>query len=520
MPETRPAGRSRLGAPQNGPSDECRPGILVNMSQLINSAESAVRAAPALSRPRRRWLLWTGLLLALALVWLAAIYFYFTYGMDRDLRAAMAEADLSSPGGWQMNALESQREQIPDEENAALVVLKVKELLPAVWPPTTAKGNASSAGQKLVSAEIEKLRPELPLPADLFRSLQALLDPVKPARAEARKLIGMTRGRYPLNWEDSFSTTLVSNAALIAADLLRNEAALASQERDADRALASVRGIIGAARSLGDEPLFMSVILRLDCDAMAVAALERSLAQGEPSRRELEALQALLETEAREPMLTRAVRGERAGLHQLMLSLRNRQASLPQIAGEGPGFGRFLLDTTGPTLARRSHPRILRLMNEYVAALELPIEQQEPELGRLEKKVRKAHNEDHDLVINLVLPAFTRLSEIYRRGIGNLRCATAAAALERYRLDHGRWPETLNALIPRYLTAVPTDPRDAKPLRYTHRPEGVVIYSVGGDGVDDGGKLDRSANYYAKGIDQGIQLWDAKQRPSRDRAPR
>ena len=36
-------------------------------------------------------------------------------------------------------------------------------------------------------------------------------------------------------------------------------------------------------------------------------------------------------------------------------------------------------------------------------------------------------------------------------------------ALERYRLANGAWPDSLAALVPKYLETVPTDPFDGKP---------------------------------------------------------
>jgi hypothetical protein len=60
-------------------------------------------------------------------------------------------------------------------------------------------------------------------------------------------------------------------------------------------------------------------------------------------------------------------------------------------------------------------------------------------------------------------------------------------ALGRYRLAEGQFPETLQALVPEYLAAVPEDPIDLQPLRYRRDEEGYVVYSIGTNGVDDGG---------------------------------
>jgi hypothetical protein len=68
------------------------------------------------------------------------------------------------------------------------------------------------------------------------------------------------------------------------------------------------------------------------------------------------------------------------------------------------------------------------------------------------------------------------------------RLTVTAIALKRYHLQHGAYPATLNELVPAFLPAVPGDFMDGKPLRYRLRPDGdFLLYSVGEDGIDDGG---------------------------------
>ena len=101
----------------------------------MSQAAIADRLPGVPPQPRcRRWRIWAGVLVLFVLVWLAIIIGFFVYSTDRDLRAAMAVADRDSPRGWLLEDIEAQREQIPDEENAALVVARVKSFLPANWP--------------------------------------------------------------------------------------------------------------------------------------------------------------------------------------------------------------------------------------------------------------------------------------------------------------------------------------------------------------------------------------------------
>jgi hypothetical protein len=55
-------------------------------------------------------------------------------------------------------------------------------------------------------------------------------------------------------------------------------------------------------------------------------------------------------------------------------------------------------------------------------------------------------------------------------------------------LRHGQLPETLDELVPDFLPSVPIDPNGGKPLRYHPNSDGTyLLYSVGENGVDDGG---------------------------------
>jgi hypothetical protein len=73
---------------------------------------------------------------------------------------------------------------------------------------------------------------------------------------------------------------------------------------------------------------------------------------------------------------------------------------------------------------------------------------------------------------------------------GCKRIVVTALALKRYQLQHGNWPEKLAALSPEFLPTVPLDPVDGRPLRYRRNDDGTfVLYSIGENGVDDGGDV-------------------------------
>jgi hypothetical protein len=66
--------------------------------------------------------------------------------------------------------------------------------------------------------------------------------------------------------------------------------------------------------------------------------------------------------------------------------------------------------------------------------------------------------------------------------------AICAVALKRYSLRHGAPPESLDSLVPEFVSSVPVDYMDGKPLRYRlNADKTFMLYSVGEDGKDDGG---------------------------------
>jgi hypothetical protein len=73
--------------------------------------------------------------------------------------------------------------------------------------------------------------------------------------------------------------------------------------------------------------------------------------------------------------------------------------------------------------------------------------------------------------------------------------ATVACALERYHLAHGEYPESLDTLAPQFVTKIPHDIINGQPLHYRRTDDGrFVLYSIGWDEKDDGGKIFLTSN--------------------------
>lgn len=467
------------------------------------------RAGVSKSPTLRRFPLRAGLRLAartalvlLPLALLMGEYIRLDRVAEQSLREALAETDRLDPG-WRLEELEAKRSIVPPEQNSALQILKVKTLV----PPDSWKDEQN--------LRFEKLPPERQLSAKQLATLRNGLRRVRDALLEARRLADMPRGRFPAPvrvssfWNNPYP---YSQEARPIGNLLAYDVDLRAQEGDADGALVSCRALLNTGRAIGDEPLSWSQIVRWTLRQHAILKMERALAQGEPAEASLAALQRLLADEDEHPGTLIALRSERAG-NDLVLdrlqkgtnlkgSIFHRQRGTAAIAPL-PHEEELGMIASGSLKGQRA--ALLRAFNDLVEVAKLPPEQWQTRLGQVMTSLRASNTPTPFGVF--VTPWRLRWGD--QNAL--VRSAVVALATERYRLKHGRWPDTLDMLVPAFLPEVPIDPYDGRPLRYLRLPEGVVIYSVGPDLTDNGGNLDRQ-NRTRAGTDVGVQLWDVRRR--------
>lgn len=150
---------------------------------------------------------------------------------------------------------------------------------------------------------------------------------------------------------------------------------------------------------------------------------------------------------------------------------------------------------------------------ECLAALDLPMSNAIPELREIDARREEAQKNIHFSIFNVfrkervsmlaVMPTLPVTRELLRELgiIAHERVTVTALAVERWRLARGgRLPDTLTELAPNYLPSPPIDPFDGQTLRYKRLGKGYVIYSIGEDLMDNGGKAeppraDESSHY-------------------------
>lgn len=450
--------------------------------------------------------LWRRLLAGAAVVAaiLAASWMVASNTSANRLQAMIDDLDKTDPN-WRLHEIEASREEIPDPENSARLVVAVHKSLPRSWP------------WEAVGKLVEDAGPPGRLAPERLDPLRADMAAVEPTLANARLLAEIPRGRHRLVIpENPFYTPRQDDQHRTrgVAMLLSLDAIHRAHRGEFDPAVASCRATINAGRSLGDQPLVISMLIRVACCMTAGEAVERVLSLGSPGEGELAKLAALLAEEEKHPGLYLGLRGNRGSMHALMTGLGDGRFSLTDPIFELGELMVWRERFAGWQLraqVRKEHPEMLALLTRAVAAASLPPHEQKKPMEDIEREVKQHKARGTSLTVPLLMLSVTNTADRSRQGQALLRTLRATIAVERHRLAKGAWPASLGDLVPAYLDAAPLDPIDGAPLRYVRHAEGVTVYSVGHDGKDDGGKIDRKAALGRVG-DVGYRLWDVKHR--------
>jgi len=240
-----------------------------------------------------------------------------------------------------------------------------------------------------------------------------------------------------------------------------------------DEALADVNFMFRLDDGLKDEPLFISQLVRY----ATIQILLQPVAEGLAERRWSDAqLRSLQERLGQTDLLASTVRG---------------------LYGERDIYKNPLFNE--PFFKPRGWDRLEQLnINRSFQEVVLP----RINLGEREINPAVGHACDlamsnytqsgafihHHIFAGMMLPGLIKAAQKVAAAQTEVDLVTVACALERYRLAEGNYPDELQALSPRFITALPHDIINGQPLKYRLTANGkFVLYSVGWNGKDDGG---------------------------------
>jgi hypothetical protein len=452
-------------------------------------------------RPSRlwAWLQGTGFCIQLTLACSFVNFGIRAYIVRTKLQAIVADLDHADPG-WRLQDIETARAVVPDAENSALRVIKANKLLPE--PP-------KHWIEDDFDEELRNLPAEKRMTPAQYAHLRRRIDEAKPALVELVGLSDLPNGRYPIVYPQNPWGTLIPEQQKLrqVIQLLNRDSMAYAEAGDAHEAINSCLRAFNAGRSIGDEPFAITQLVRFAGVVIACQTADRILAQTEPESDDLRRLQELLEKEDATPYRRILWRGERALGNALLEPIESGATTFSKMGAENTDWSESVLPFVYEDCVRSIHPQLFDYSARMQATARLPYQFRIAAMEQIGKEM----DETKPNLATAFFLNYPKIETAICRLNAVLRCHAVGLAAERYRRSHGNWPETLTQLTPNFIAVVPTDPFTDDPLLYHRLPDGVVIYSVGLDGEDNGGNVEMGKPN-DPGTDIGIRLWDVAKR--------
>ena len=331
---------------------------------------------------------------------------------------------------------------------------------------------------------------------------------------ELRQAARLRYSRFPLEYDaDDPAAVLLPHLARFkgCAKVLQLRACAELQLGQTEKALDDVSLSLRMVEALRTEPILISHLVRIAVVNITLQPVWEGLADQRWSDEQLRALDQELGKLDLLADYRLAMRGEQAFSAGTTDYLR-RTRSLDGISGgsdNSPDAGRISrLIPSG--WFYQNELRCGRFMVKWY----VPLADQEQRIIS-PTSVRRAdaalaseisHRNPFNVIEGMFIPALSGAVRKFALGQVNVYLARVACALERYRIAHGSYPESLALLAPQWMETIPHDVINGQPLHYERTPDGrFLLYSVGWNETDDGGKVALGKN--GLDIQQGDWVW-------------
>jgi hypothetical protein len=366
---------------------------------------------------------------------------------------------------------------------------------------------------------------EFPVAAQMQTPAQDVLlalSKYDPAIEELRQASRLPYARFPVGYDiEDPAEILLPHLALVkrSSQVLQLRAIAELQNGESEKALADIKLTLRLADAIRNEPFLISHLVRIAILQITMQPIYEGLAQHKWSEAQLVDLDATLAKADFLADYKLAMRGEMVFQGGIFDYLRHHPEQLMNLSGDFGG------DKTLPFPARMVWKMIptgwfyqnqigcARPMVEfYLPAADLEQRTISPAKIRDASTAIEAATKrttPYNVIERMLLPALGNAVKKFAYAQATVNLARTAIALERCRLAHGKFPETLDALAPQFIAQLPNDVIGGQPLKYRRTADGqFILYAVGWNETDDGGVV-----VFKKGetpsvdISQGDWVW-------------
>jgi hypothetical protein len=347
-------------------------------------------------------------------------------------------------------------------------------------------------------ASLAKEFPITPQPQTPAADVLFALSKFDGAVEELRQASQRPYASVPLNYEDGFNSVSQLMPVLAAlkrcTQVLELRAVAELADGQSAKALDDVKLLLYLNNSLRNSPFLISHLVRVAIVAYELNPIWEGLAEHRWSDEQLVALDAELSKLDFLADYEFVMRGERAFA---LASFENQRRSREIISRQENGdlvtnkltfMPSAYFNQNELAFAQMSQQWLLPLVDTNSRIVSPVAWQRADDAVRAEKE--HCHFPAYQAQALMVFPAISGLVRKVAAIQVSVDLARVACALERYRLAHGEYPETLDELSPQFIAKVPHDIINGQPLHY-HRTDGgqFVLYSVGWNETDDGGQI-------------------------------
>jgi len=353
---------------------------------------------------------------------------------------------------------------------------------------------------------------------------------------ELRAASQLPYSRFPLTYDyESPAAILLPQLAALnqCTQVLRLRAIAELQNGQSEQALADVKLSLRLLAVSRSEPFLISQLVRLAMWQIALQPIWQGCVQHAWSDAQLAALEAELAKLDFPADYTLSLRGEMALLDTETDYLRRHPEELEEMSGEHSEDGQNQVNLPGGLIAHlipagwfyQNQFRCNRIMVDfYLPVADVSQGIFSPAMARSGDAALAADTKSagpYNVFERLTLPWLANAAKKFAYGQASVNLARTAIALERYRLAHGEFPESLDALAPQFIAQVPPDVIGGKPLKYRRTSDGqFILYSVGWNETDDGGvqvfgpgsSREFEASSSGLNLDQGDWVWQYPQK--------
>jgi hypothetical protein len=341
--------------------------------------------------------------------------------------------------------------------------------------------------------------PSTPLPAPVKSALVAFVQRNRDALKFFAQGAQYEQSRYPIDLSKGSDTQLPHLMGIKhGMQMAEMSAILDAENNDEKQAADDVLLVLSLARSLKAEPVLISQLVHSAGVLLAVNALEqvvnRTTLPPESLSELSKAFQNMEDYDARGEGFNRAMACERA-IHLDLLGNPDKVAKFLRELGtmgatEIPGeqLHRMVEHLKQPGSLKAEHDYLETSFQQLLSARKETFPDRLKTADLIQQRATEASNQGL-LFCGWNLPSLTGAVRREATCLASLHLALTAVALEQFRAAHdNRYPTALSELTPNDLGATLMDPFDGQPLRYQKQGAGYVLYSIGSDLKDDGGK--------------------------------